>query len=125
MGDIICRNCGEPWDRYGAQHGDMKASEYKMLISGKGCPSCKGEPVYDCVKFKGIYIPYSQLKQECEYLEFGQRCSNEGECEFKKRRPRVDDIEFLESVDANTDGSEALDAAMDIEFEERRKQVGL
>ena len=45
MGDIICRNCGEPWDAYGVVHAeDVTKAESKMILSGKGCPSCEGKP---------------------------------------------------------------------------------
>jgi hypothetical protein len=40
MGDILCRICGEPWDSYGIDNGDMSAEEAKMFKEGKGCPSC-------------------------------------------------------------------------------------
>jgi len=126
MGDIICRNCGEPWDSYGARHGDMTHAEYQMLISGKGCPACQGKPVFDCTRFGTEYVPYDMLKTACpkgEYLQWGQTCSYEGECEYKKPRKRVDDVEFLSALDNNTDGMEALDAAMNIEFEEKKKHA--
>ena len=122
MGDIICRNCGEPWDAYGARHGDMSQAEYQMLITGKGCPSCHGKPVYDCTKFQGIYIPFKELKDACGWLKWGMTCSNPFDCEFKKARKRVDDIDFLSSLDNNTDGNEALNAAMDLEFGHRRRK---
>lgn len=100
----------------------MTGAEWQMLIKGKGCPACDGKPVYDCTKFGEEHIFYDQLKEACENLEWGRTCSKDGECEFRKRRPRVDAVEFLTSLDANTDGMEALDAAMDIEFEERRRR---
>ena len=40
---MYCAICGEPWDHYGARHGDdMSPSEYRRLIKGISCPSCKG-----------------------------------------------------------------------------------
>ena len=126
MGDIICRNCGEPWDSYGARHGgDMDNREYRMLISGKGCPSCKGQQLYDCIKYTGIYVPYKLLDISCEkgkWLKWGMTCTYPlDDCQWKQKHPKPDDIEFLSSVADNTDDMEALDAAMNIEFEEKRK----
>lgn len=40
MGDIRCRQCGEPWDAYGARHGDMTEEEYEAFVRGDGCPNC-------------------------------------------------------------------------------------
>jgi len=99
----------------------MSQAECQMLMSGKGCPACEGKPVHDCTKFRGIHVHYSCLKESCEHLEWGQTCSNPDDCEFKQSRKRVDDVEFLTSLANNTDGNEALDAAMQIEFEERKK----
>lgn len=45
MGDVTCRRCGEPWDYYGARHGDMEEEEYKDLIAGRCCPCCKNKKV--------------------------------------------------------------------------------
>jgi len=44
MGDVKCKQCGEPWDYYGLYHGDVEPSERKMILAGKGCPSCKSKP---------------------------------------------------------------------------------
>lgn len=41
--DINCAICNEPWDSWGANHGDMKAWEYDLFRKGAGCPSCEGE----------------------------------------------------------------------------------
>jgi len=113
MGDIICRNCGEPWDADGARHGDdMSPSEYQMLIKGIGCPACKGKPIYNC-----------ELDPDtnCDQFKDG-RCSlpDPIHCDHKVRW-RPNDMSFLSSLSENTDGDEALDAAMDLEFQERRK----
>lgn len=42
MGDVKCAMCGEPWDAYGAKHGDMRPWEYELFRQGAGCPSCEG-----------------------------------------------------------------------------------
>lgn len=39
-GDVLCACCGEPWDRWGAHHGDMSDTEYTAFLAGEGCPSC-------------------------------------------------------------------------------------
>jgi hypothetical protein len=43
--DVYCKRCGEPWDLYGVQHGDMTATERDSFWSGEGCPSCHGKAV--------------------------------------------------------------------------------
>lgn len=43
MADINCIVCGEPWDGYGARHGDMAPWEYTLFRTGAGCPCCEGE----------------------------------------------------------------------------------
>ena len=44
MGDIICRVCGEPWDSFGVHSRiDVTNAEARRILSGKGCPSCKGK----------------------------------------------------------------------------------
>jgi hypothetical protein len=41
--DIKCVVCGEPWDSYGVDHGDMLPWESKLFRAGAGCPCCEGE----------------------------------------------------------------------------------
>ena len=43
--DIYCRRCGEPWDAYGVQHGDLTPEERDRFLRGEGCPSCFGKEV--------------------------------------------------------------------------------
>lgn len=43
MYDINCAVCREPWDAYGAQHGDMAPWEYELFKKGAGCPCCAGK----------------------------------------------------------------------------------
>ena len=43
--DVYCKRCGEPWDVYGVDHGDMTEDERRRFWSGEGCPSCYGKPV--------------------------------------------------------------------------------
>lgn len=43
MSDAYCMVCGEPWDYYGARHGDMEKWEFELFRKGAGCPSCEGE----------------------------------------------------------------------------------
>lgn len=38
--DVYCKRCGEPWDLYGVQHGDMTATERDSFWRGEGCPAC-------------------------------------------------------------------------------------
>ena len=46
MADLICKNCGEPWDYYEVK--TFTEEEKEMFFSGKGCPSCEGKPTYYC-----------------------------------------------------------------------------
>jgi len=39
--DINCIVCGEPYETYYVNH-EMSVAERNRLLSGKGCPSCKG-----------------------------------------------------------------------------------
>ncbi len=43
MGDIYCV-CGEPWNYWGAIHGDLNGTEYDVedILKGRGCPACGG-----------------------------------------------------------------------------------
>jgi hypothetical protein len=38
--DVFCPVCGEPWDRYGIDHGDMTPEEASAFYRGEGCPAC-------------------------------------------------------------------------------------
>ena len=40
MADILCAQCGEPWDAYGVRQGDMEPDEAELFLAGKGCPAC-------------------------------------------------------------------------------------
>jgi len=40
--DIRCVVCGEPWDAWGVNHGDMAAWETDLFRKGSGCPCCEG-----------------------------------------------------------------------------------
>lgn len=42
--DVRCVVCGEPWDYYGIDHGDMEAWEATLFKAGSGCPCCEGKP---------------------------------------------------------------------------------
>ena len=44
MGDVICAQCGEPWEYYGIYHGDMEKDEIKPFLEGKNCPCCADDP---------------------------------------------------------------------------------
>ncbi|MDX1421566.1 MAG: hypothetical protein R3322_00410 [Kiloniellales bacterium] len=43
MSDMLCVVCNEPWDAYGARHGDMAKWEYELFRKGAGCPCCEGD----------------------------------------------------------------------------------
>jgi hypothetical protein len=43
--DVYCKRCGEPWDLYGVNHGDMSPEERGRFWAGEGCPACFGKEV--------------------------------------------------------------------------------
>lgn len=43
MGDVRCAVCGDKWEQYGINHGDMAWWQADLLRAGAGCPSCEGE----------------------------------------------------------------------------------
>lgn len=43
--DVYCKRCGEPWDAYGVNHGDMDDEEQKRFWAGEGCPACFGKSI--------------------------------------------------------------------------------
>ncbi len=43
--DVYCKRCGEPWDLYGVEHGDLTAEERDRFWRGEDCPSCHGKAV--------------------------------------------------------------------------------
>lgn len=43
MSDINCVVCGEPWNAWGVNHGDMEKWEAALFKKGAGCPCCQGE----------------------------------------------------------------------------------
>ena len=42
--DVICAQCGEPWDYYGIHHGDIEPEEIKPFLKGECCPCCVNKP---------------------------------------------------------------------------------
>lgn len=42
--DIKCVVCGEPWEAWGVNHGEMTFWEANLFRKGAGCPSCEGDP---------------------------------------------------------------------------------
>jgi len=40
MNDVSCEVCGEPWNLYGVDHGDMYRWEAVLFKRGLGCPCC-------------------------------------------------------------------------------------
>lgn len=104
MGDIICGNCGEPWEAYYVRH-EMLPKYEKMTLSGKGCPACDGKPVFNCLKESAYRQEHGMnylSKDICPDLEYG-RCKREGqECEHKELRI-IDPNDVLNSQLNNSD----------------------
>lgn len=114
MGDIYCKVCGEPWDSYGVHQslrpdgdGDMEPAEAKMLLSGRGCPGCKGKQVVDCgmPEANEWAFPFSLYSKECEHYDWG-RCKAEKcikETDYRKPRKPISGMQFASSVVDNDD----------------------
>lgn len=48
MSSIFCARCGEPWDSTGGihySHSDLTEKQYQLLLEGRGCPCCQGDPM--------------------------------------------------------------------------------
>lgn len=48
MASICCARCGEPWDSTGGihhSHSDLTEKQYQLLLEGRGCPTCCGDPM--------------------------------------------------------------------------------
>lgn len=69
MSDIFCKKCGEPWDAYGARHGDMQPTEYQKFMHGQGCPACEFGTV--CLTCYGAGVEPGEL-HDCPVC-FGKR----------------------------------------------------
>jgi hypothetical protein len=116
LGDIYCKVCGEPWDAYGVRHHeDMDAKEAAMLLSGRGCPSCKGKLPVDCALPDALGIPYHSvlMKPEpiCPHFEWG-RCKAEKcikETDYRRPRKPISGLTFAESV-VDSDDKDPLEA---------------
>jgi len=67
--DVYCKRCGEPWDVYGVEHGDLDDEERRRFWAGEGCPSCYGkepcdreEPCEECSEWDGVFCLASKSK---------------------------------------------------------------
>lgn len=111
MGDIKCRICGEPWDSYGVHEslridgdGDMTASEAKMLLEGRGCPSCKGIPPVYCkqkIEDDSALVMDPGTMDICIHIEkWGSKCNAPKDyvCKDQQRSDVDHEEDFLESV---------------------------
>ena len=61
--DVYCKRCGEPWDLYGVNNGDMTDEEKKRFWAGQGCPCCVGKPAPEKRPFR------AELQEEMEDAE--------------------------------------------------------
>lgn len=50
--DVICAQCGEPYEYYGIRHGDFEEHEIEPFLKGEGCPCCSGHPERRTGKFE-------------------------------------------------------------------------
>jgi hypothetical protein len=42
--DVICAQCGEPWEYYGIHHGDFEQEDIEPFLKGESCPCCASYP---------------------------------------------------------------------------------
>ena len=49
--DVICAQCGEPWEYYGIDHGDFEKEEIEPFLRGDYCPCCQSHPERRTGKF--------------------------------------------------------------------------
>ena len=82
--DIRCSVCGEPWDAWGANHGDMPAWEYDLFRKGAGCISCEGHCETDHIEDR-----CSDLLMNCEDPDNWHPLSIDEKPEWKKPEPKV------------------------------------
>ena len=80
---------------------EMTASERSLTQSGRGCPTCKGEPVYDCELGTTEYGPLLEPPTNCGHYSYG-RCTDTGHCDHKARR-NIDNLEALRTWLNNSD----------------------
>ena len=127
MGDIICRICSEPWDSYGVRQsltpdgdGDMSVSEAKMVLSGRGCPVCKGKQIIDCGKPEEDHyaFPYAVYGKEfCPHFSYGSctvaKCIKDKD--YQRPRKPTKGIVFATSVIDNDDG-DPIDTIMNMDM---------
>jgi len=68
MSDRTCRRCGERWDAYGIQHGDMTADEAAKFNKGLGCPACEfGTKCTNCygTGFEPVFTDWANMCKKC------------------------------------------------------------
>ena len=65
MADMSCIKCGEPWDAYGVNNGDMEPHEAKRFKRGEGCPSCNFGTQCDQCDGSGREVGYS-ISPDCK-----------------------------------------------------------
>ena len=96
-GDIICGNCGEPYESYYV-YNDMTLGERARFQTGKWCPSCKGALEWICRKYPAYYVD-----DRCEHFkEF--RCTAPEDHVCEHRHNRKDGLKrYLISATENTD----------------------
>jgi len=74
---------------------EMSAADRQLTKSGRGCPACKGEPVYDCeLEDPTINCPHLE-----SFIPPGEKpskywCKYAGKCGHKVRR-NIDKLDAL------------------------------
>ena len=49
--DVVCAQCGEPWEYYGIFHGDFEEHDIEPFLAGECCPCCADSPERRTGKF--------------------------------------------------------------------------
>ena len=115
--DIRCNICGEPWDAYGANHGDMLTWEYDLFRKGAGCPSCQGVSNKDHIEDR-----CQDLLMNCEDPDNWFPLGNTEKPEWKKPEPKVYwkcehcKVAIIEDLEITSYDGSQKDLKLDLDF---------
>lgn len=90
MNDIKCVVCGEPWNAWGVDHGDMEKWEAELFRKGAGCPCCKGEvPEGGGFEPEGIEDLYNGDRDPAERINAWEIASSGAKPEWNAPEPKL------------------------------------
>ena len=65
--DVICAQCGEPWEYYGVNHGDFEQEDIEPFLRGECCPCCRNHPGRQTGQF--FYDHFNSLIEASDDIE--------------------------------------------------------